>query len=287
MDDKPTFVLLSQRLPANTLAHKFLGRIVENVKYPIFGFRPDDPSPLLTDSPIEVSDSNASIYHEAVRDDSAKGELNRLFGLSVRASEEEKASLKAKTIVTRLLPQHRDAFRNIVREHRDSITEFLQENGDVGYMIVGLKTIFSGTIERAYQKFRQLNANVSLPVGTAVWAASSGALNLGSAVDPKGEIGKDSTAKWAAFSQLEDEQIFAIQYRIVHLKWGCWGKPRLTPGSVMEFQYGVFGKSEHPAITLEDDDEDQSGDEEEAALILSDGSLRDEGFANLGLTFVS
>ena len=294
MGDKPTFVLLSQRLPADTLAHNFLGRIVENVKYPTFGFRPEDSSPLFTESPIEVSDTDASIYHEANREGSAKGELSRLFGLSVRETEEEKASLKGKTIVTRLLLQHRDVFKNIMKLHEESITEFVEENDSVGYMVVGLKNIFNGTMERAFQKFRHLNADVSLPIGTAVWAASSGALNLGSAVDPKAEFGKHSTAKWAAFSQIEDEQIFAVQYRIIELSEGlisCWGKPKLKIGGVMEFQDGVFGEGEHSRFqkkaVLEEDDEEHSSDNDEGELVLSDKSLRDEEFDFLGLTFVS
>lgn len=245
MSDEETFVLLAERLPAKHLAHKFLGRIVENFRHPTFGYRPTEGThSFFTDSPIEVSEHNAFFYHEQVRERSAKVKVGKLFGLSDRPTEEEKASLKGKTVITRLLPQHCDVFDNMVRVHKKSITNFVERHDDVGYMVVGLKTIFNGTMERAVQKFRRSGANISLPTGAAVWAGTSGAVNLGSVADVDAELDKERTAKWAAFSQIEDEQIFAVQYRIIELTDGLFcgfSKPKLKIGKVMESWNGLFG----------------------------------------------
>jgi hypothetical protein len=185
MPDKPTFVLLSQKLPADTLALKLLGRIVENKKQPTNGYRPENPRSLLTQSPIEVTDTNASIYRESVKDIVAQVQLGQLFGLSGQISNTDVAKLEGKNIITRLLLQHRDAFNKIYAKHKDEIDELLKLNSGMGYMVVGLKTVFDGQLEVQTSQVKSTEGEAKIPIATATTAATRGAVNLGETLDPK------------------------------------------------------------------------------------------------------
>jgi hypothetical protein len=100
MAEAPSFVFLSQKLPAHELATTLIGRGVENIKLPITGYRPKSNVELeLTDDVIEVTDTNASIYVETHKDTTAKGRLGQLFELSAELTSEEKATLEGKTVI--------------------------------------------------------------------------------------------------------------------------------------------------------------------------------------------
>jgi hypothetical protein len=275
MPDKPSFVLLSQKLPAETLVPKLIGRIVENVKQPTNGYRPEDPQTHLTHEPIQVTDTDASVYRKSVSDGVAQAQLGQLFGLSAISSETDIAKLEGKTIVTRLLPQHRDAYDAIYAAHKESINKLLKLNGGVGHMIVGLKTICDGTIKIVHEHEERVDGNLKVPAGMIATAASHGTVNLDDTVDPSLSAAKSVTAKWVARNQIVGEQVFAIQYReVVLMKQGGLWKPKkgkvaeLKAIHVVEFHDGVYGEDQADEqakeVIYEDDDSEDDAEEDDS-----------------------
>ncbi|KAH7247464.1 uncharacterized protein BKA55DRAFT_571890 [Fusarium redolens] len=305
MAKEPSFVLLSTKLPADTLALKLLGRIVEDIRQPTNGYRPENPRPLLAVEPIEATDTDATLYYHSVTDAHANAQLGRLLELSTITSTTDTAKLAGKKIITRILPQHRDAFDAIVRAHRDAVEKLLKFNDGVAYMIVGVKTIFDGSVEVEHARSRQADGRLELPVTRMAAAAGmqglSTGLNLGKAVDPSIEAGRAATREWMARNEIVGEQVFAVQYRRVVLQregrylWSSKKTVQLKAMHVVDFGDGVLSDAGQVAtpkeVVYEDDDSDDGEAEDDDlqgwAPALADTKLLGEEGASLGVTFVS
>lgn len=300
MPEGPSFVLLSQKLPAETLAPKLIGRIVESVRQPTNGYRPEDPRSLLGHTPIEVTDTNASVYRTSIRDSTVRTQLGEVLGFSAQDMETGGARLEGKKIITRFLPQHRDAWDGIYAAHKGDIDSLLKLCGGTAYMIVGFKTVVDGTIKVERGQSHGLEGHAELPLGAAVTSATYGAVNLGSWANPGVGAGKVVSADWVARNEIEGEQIFAIQYRVVRLQregklWSNKKTGQLMAIHVADFQDGIYGDDDDEdsvskEAIYEDDDEEESDEEEQSPLegwssALSE-SLQDYDLAKLDLTFV-
>jgi hypothetical protein len=304
MSASPPFVLLVQKLPADTLALKLIGRIVEDVRQPTNGYRPEDPRPLLDTTPIEVTDTDASVYQNSIKNTTVKAQLGQLFGVAAQGSKTDGTQLSGKTIVTRLLPQHRDAYDAIYAAHGRDIEKLLKLNGGVGYMIVGLKTILDGSVDFSRSHEQGLSGETSAPVGAVLAATTQGVgAFLGNSVDPSIGGGKVVAAEWAARHQMMGERVFAIQYRVVSLEkqgklWNGKKTARLKSMYVVNLQDGVYGDNHDDKpkeVVYEDDESETSGGEEEEegedslegwTPTLLEKALTDGEFQGLGLNFI-
>jgi len=102
----------------------------------------------------------------------ANTQLGQLLGLSKATSATDTTSLDGKKIIMRILPQHCDAFDAILAsEHGPAAEKLLKYNGGVAYMIVGIKTIFDGSIQVDHTRTA---GKAQLPISKAVAAGTQG-----------------------------------------------------------------------------------------------------------------
>ncbi|KAH6839648.1 hypothetical protein B0I37DRAFT_409035 [Chaetomium sp. MPI-CAGE-AT-0009] len=125
----------------------------------------------------------------------ATAQLGRLLGLSAATSDRDAGRLEGKKTITRILPQHRDAFDAVLGAHREAVERLLRLNGGVGYMIVGMKTILDGSAEVEHARRRQTGGQLVLPVTREV-TLSTGMNVAGKVVDPAVEARRAQLLYW-------------------------------------------------------------------------------------------
>ncbi len=246
----PSFVL-TDRLPAKEVAPRLLGRIVADIFHPTHYYRPDDPRPSLTMERIEIVDTHVSSVLSMVKNDVVKAKVGDLLEISVNSDSTSKYNMKSKWVKTETLTQHPDALKNLLKDHRESIQELLERNGDKGYMIVGIKTCLEPSVQTDEESSKDVGTEMRLPTAAIIAAASHGALQAPEKMDVSGELQYSRSGTARTGYQGVGEQVFAIQYRKVTLKKQIpWPKkikpPEVRSGGLMvvAMEDGVFGSAE-------------------------------------------
>src|SRR5205809_6663726 len=102
--ERPSFVL-TDRLPAETLAPLLLGRWVTDITHPTHEYCAEDPRPLLKNKPFDVCDADVSTVLSTVKSATAQANLQSIFRIVANDQESSEHNHKPKQVITRSLPQ--------------------------------------------------------------------------------------------------------------------------------------------------------------------------------------
>jgi hypothetical protein len=276
--EKPSFVL-TDRLPANTVAPLLLGRVVADIKHPTHEFAPKDPRPALKDETIEIADSNVSSVLSVVKNKVAKARIADILGFTLDDQAFSGKTFKSPQVKTETLQQHRDALAQVLEKHRGPVEELLARNWGKGYFIVGIKTCLDGERDDSVTQKTDFGMRLKAPTDLTTQIASHGTASAPQSVSV--EIEARATREGSARSSFKGagEQVFAIQYRTIRLKKGLLSlkkEPEVAYGDLklVDFQDGVYGKGEKEMI-YEDDQVDEGELDDERLEFVPDDDFKE------------
>jgi hypothetical protein len=157
-------------------------------------------------------------------------------------------------------------------EVRAELLDMLPRGGKV-YMIVGTMTFDSADIKHSGSRTKNSQADGRVPVLQAAAAASGIPIPVsGGTVEIAGA--KADSSDWTVKSSTVDEEVFAVEYRVITRDWGGYGGEPKFRDSIPDFQGGLtYGAGDE-----EEDDEDEDGAFDEEASVLEEGiTSRDAG----------
>jgi hypothetical protein len=248
-DWKPSFILLEVPLPAKECGDKLLGRVVTDMRNPTNDYKPENPSEYLTSYSLEVWDADWKTFSEHNKKKDVTLAVGKTLGLSGSKSSNATDKRTGDFVRTRRLTQHKDTKKALmVSEHADDVMELLEGNDNVGYLVVGYKSILDGSHSMEYSQQKALNIKGSIPVSEAVQGTTQGAVNLPTnAVNPKGEMEASDSSKNQTL----------VQYRPITLtsSWFSSGKEaKIGPVARVKFPAAVYGDNDDEAEITEDDE---------------------------------
>src|SRR5277367_6006394 len=123
---KPPYVLLGDRLAASVTPN-FLGRIVEDMRFPNDEYLPDHPGKIFGTSDIsEVIDHDVALVLEANKGRGLEGRLQSLFDMSVDKIQKSGTTIRSKRVITRSLTQLPRCFSKVYVLHKQQILKMLR-----------------------------------------------------------------------------------------------------------------------------------------------------------------
>jgi hypothetical protein len=270
----PSFVLIETALPYE-VSKDLLGSVVVDIRNPTHEYRPKSPSNLNFEKYfLETEDTNVSSFLSANKGHRLEGTLGNLFNISFTGREKTEEFFEGLTVRTRTMSQHRDIQEALLSSgHRDDILTLLRNNGGKGYMVVGIKTAVGGKRTQKEETLHEnkLTAQLSVDQLTGISMPPGG---IKPSVVVQGESGRQRQAA----SNMEGEQIFAVQYRTLRLR-----KPsaRLDtpvafgPVKRVKVEAGMFGNDGDRELVFEDSDEASDEEQDDSTVALSNDSFGD------------
>lgn len=275
----PSYILTEARIPDEE-GDLLLGRIVADFNNPSDEYKPYDPRPALKSGPkfLEIVDTEFSSLFSSEKNSTAQAKVGVMLNIDFDKLATQESHLKSSFVRTRILPQHRDAFNALMREHKAEILQLLRDNGGKGYMVVGYKSCVNGQMGRSRDFANRTKVDVNLPTGAIVTAATHGMVNLGNQADLG--FANDSSSKQGASmaATMSGEQIFAVRCRLITIR-----KDKTDEGDFGDIQrvrpeHGVFGEKEESEefITEDDNSDDETFEVVEGEELLLCGDAADE-----------
>jgi hypothetical protein len=251
--DKPTFLLLRARLPAED-ATKLLGRFVTHPGRPLDNSEPKDPLAIIKNEPVKITEKAASIEVSSVNDKEAKAKVKGLVDLSANGNKITDTNIDDTTVTTYRLQDHYKAFDALiespdVKKSLQGPKGLMSRSKGVLYMVVGIKTCSEGTT------FKSKNAG-GMGFGASLTVPLSQAFHGIPIANPELGVSLNEHHSNTAGFKTVDEQVFAVEYKKVKQR-NLWGyaesaEPKIGHDVMaQEWENGVFKRDKGDA---EDDD---------------------------------
>jgi hypothetical protein len=193
----------------------------------------------------------------------------RIFGLDTGKQVDHERQVVSQTVITRFLADHPKVFKVLVEndQYNREIVEMMHLNPvdkRTAFLVVGVKTCFSGNISEIRRLQDHHGGGVELPVDAGLAAAGlilpPGFVSMSVGAHVKQSKSNDILSSYIA----EGERVFAIQYRQIkrHRDWLNWTAPStLRYGDLEHVSDGVglFGDGDEVEDDLEpfeEEDED-------------------------------
>jgi hypothetical protein len=268
--ENPTYIILSQRLEKSH-GNLLLGRVVVDMQNPTDEWAPSQSDGLLKTlqgQTMEVVDTNFQALFSIEKNKTAQMKIGQFLDLDMAKTIDREHSIESPFVRTRIITQHRIAYKALLEDHRAEIKELLKNNQNEGFMIVGFKSAVENKLGRAQKDTRTRDVNTNLPVGTLAEAATTSTTVLGKGADIDLNLRISNTAELSSQSVASGEQIFAIRYRRLKLNRGPYlhrkAEPSIDFGGIETFEpkHGVFGDGfeDEREIVSEDDDDSENSD---------------------------
>ena len=256
--------LVIDKLPGSEIPF-LLGRIVANPRSATDEYKPEDPRSALKGKYLEFFDKDFSTLFSASNNEKAKASVSRVLGFDIEKETSTTTKQTAKSVRTRILPQHRDVLKALLDHHRAAILNLLADNKKTGYMIVGIKSALDGQQSRKGHQGSKKRLRLNVPTGAAVNAISHGTVDIGDNADVNVDAGIENAWTGSSKSTLVGEQVFAIRYRRITLRTAFLSEKgrnvKLGDAVWTRDDEGVFGEGEKEEITEDDDDNDEDNDQ--------------------------
>ncbi|TAQ86722.1 hypothetical protein B7494_g4953 [Chlorociboria aeruginascens] len=272
MSGQPIFYILKRRLPAGEGPH-LLGRVVQHFQDPGASYTPEKPSEVFELSKIlETKETPFLIDAKSTKDDALRSRLFSLLAFNRTSAGEQELHLEAKTVIKRSLTNYKRVFNGMkaVEEVRKELLEMLPRGGKA-YMIVGIMAFDRADMKHSGQRSKGRVVKGSAPVAQVAGGVLGVPLPNNSAGRADLESESARSSDWAVQSSTEDEEVFAIEYRVITRDWGGYGNDLEYRDSIPSFQGGLTYHGED----TDDDDDDEDVDFNDTSHVSDKGlSLR-------------
>ncbi|KAI9771181.1 MAG: hypothetical protein M1840_002532 [Geoglossum simile] len=274
---QPCWYVLKSGIPAES---PLLGRIVQHFQDPGAQYTPEDPSTTVTFPKIEETlKTGFRVDLRTAKDNALRSRLRGLLSFADAVAGEQEYHLEAAAIRERRLTKYGDVFKLLVsvQEVREKLTEMMPEFGSKTFLIVGTLSISGGSsIKNAGKRSTEKKAHGILPVGSAAMAAASGVGGLPRARQAVGDVELEAERKtssdWSMEGVTVDEEIFAIDCRVISRSWAGCGREVKYRDTMPRFPGGLTMGRE----TTREDNDEESDDENTQWDISEEGLLLDD-----------
>ncbi|KAJ8131841.1 hypothetical protein O1611_g1785 [Lasiodiplodia mahajangana] len=207
-------VLLDSLLPCEGVG---LGRLVLDIRYPYQDFSEPEKAP----APEEIITQRLeqlSYSSEEGKESSIHGLLSDMLSGTCHAKESSSINLSSATCFVHQLRDSAQFFEKICRlnKTRKWLECAIRSRKDV-FLVTGIRTVCDTHLIVGDTKERKVEGNFEIPISSAALAAGipvpNGILNVGAG----GQHSIDGSRKAGFFAP--GEQIFAVQYRKIHISW--------------------------------------------------------------------
>ncbi|KAK3356732.1 hypothetical protein B0T25DRAFT_537291 [Lasiosphaeria hispida] len=260
---KPRFLLLDQPLPSSALP-SLLGRFVHDYNSPLDRSAPSTlPSFVASYIHQHGDQTSASLAISTSQSSTVRAKLEHLLSLSRGQNASQQHDITTSRIRTCRLHDHDRVFDLLmsdptVRREVDGLFRRPGARTRTVYMVVGVKTFLNAAMRSERGRGGGSRAEATVPIGKVL-----GAVGVGAAADASvgGEWSREGQTNLALDATYENEQIFAVEYRVVSIGlfqalWKSGSGPRLGGARNFDWGDGVMGHSEDEG---EDDDEAEGG----------------------------
>lgn len=160
--------------------------------------------------------------------------MTQIFGVAGQGSSNTERSLKACTVLTRMLRQHDIVFEALKAKYRDQIATLLEkQDTKSGYLVVGVKTCVDAEIADSEEASKTGSMFLEVPVQQTI-AAFGAATPFGELANPKITVNKTNAQRILSRFVATGERVFAIQVREV--KWEGWFSKDLQMRNLLQMK---------------------------------------------------
>lgn len=202
---------------ADSRTKTLMGRLCEHMDYPLLDSIPEDPRPFLQHSTMQYTLSTAKATLNSLRDQGMAGQLRKVLSAFLGTARSGNFDLDAEKVRTITLPEQKASLSSLMTHTptKEAVLSRLR-NGKSWFMVVGYKTCQKARVETKKEGSTTIDVQGTLPVEEAVGAVIEPAIwSLPNVANPQSRAWKEVT--WGAVESgfLDDEVIFAVEYREV------------------------------------------------------------------------
>jgi len=261
--EQRSYVVISRPLSGRYAdPNKWLGRFVRIMNKPTDQYAPTIEHSLL---PIikrffldELSDIDATIFTESLKDKSLRIKLTDMFNLDKTSHVEKTTQLKTPHVTTFSLQQHQLMFDALMEDEivKKQVLGLLLSPECKGrlFMIVGAKVVYDGSISVITNLSEGQKLKTIVPAAEIATAVAANPVPTLSSQNSEVENSKDETRKSDASHSFTGARIFAFEYKKITLTRSLILRqpkdPYFSPdGPGFDCSHQVFsgGKNKDPA----------------------------------------